>query len=364
MKLDGLSKKIMLWMMGVAAAVIIISVISNFGFYWVWDAYWPESYKVNENSQEFPTIWEWAWLFIVILGCLILAGIVAIKLAARILIPLNSVTLAIKQVAQGNLQARADIGHTSLGEAALLAKDFNMLAEKLERVTEEQKFWNAAIAHELRTPVTILRGRLQGLADGVFPPSQANFKKLLNSVESLGRLVEDLRTVGLADAGHLSLYWEEAKLAEEIASVVHFFEERFAASNHQCVMDLQLKKAWCDPMRIQQALLAIFENAHKHANSGVITVRTQLTDDGEYLLIVEDEGPGVPEHLAPHVFQAFRRSPRKGNVGSTGLGLAVVAAIAQAHNGRATYERLSHSGSRFIICWKIPSNAVSRTIDR
>ncbi|TDS84985.1 ATP-binding protein [Comamonas sp. JUb58] len=352
MKLDGLSKKIMVWMMGMSVAVITISVMFVYAFYYIWDAYWPESYKINESSGAFPSFWEWIFLTFLTLGCLVLAAIVAVRLANRILIPLNSVTLAIKQVAQGNLNARAEVGHSSLGEAAILANDFNMLAEKLERVTQEQKFWNAAIAHELRTPITILSGRLQGLSDGIFMPSQDNFQKLLKSVESLGRLVEDLRTVGLADAGHLYLHFEQARLDEDVLSVVHFFEERFVASHHQCVLALELQEAWCDPMRIKQALLALFENAHKHAVGGTITVRTRINDAGEYLLAVDDEGPGVPEHLAPHVFQAFRRSARTDNVGSTGLGLAVVAAIAQAHNGRAAYERLPNGGSRFSISWK------------
>ncbi len=109
------------------------------------------------------------WLIATTLAGLAMAIVVAVNLARRILVPLNSVADSLRRVARGDLGVRAIAGDRSLGEAALLADDFNALADQLQRVTEEQVFWNAAIAHELRTPVTILRGRLQGLAEGSSP---------------------------------------------------------------------------------------------------------------------------------------------------------------------------------------------------
>jgi two-component system sensor histidine kinase AdeS len=105
----------------------------------------------------------------------------------------------------GNLAARATSDEHAMGETAQLVDDFNQMAARLQDMAQHRAFWNAAIAHELRTPVTILRGRLQGITEGVFAPEQSQFQSLLTQVEGLGRLIEDLRTVALAESGHLPL---------------------------------------------------------------------------------------------------------------------------------------------------------------
>lgn len=102
-------------------------------------------------------------------------------------------------------------------------RDFNTMAEQLQSMTREREFWNAAIAHELRTPVAILRGRLQGLAEGVFPPERALFEGLLRQVEGLTHLIEDLRVLSLNDSGHLELQREAIRLADELAVVLEAF---------------------------------------------------------------------------------------------------------------------------------------------
>lgn len=115
---------------------------------------------------------------------------------------LNSVANSLREVAQGRLDARVPLDEQAIGETAQLVRDFNTMAERLQSMTREREFWNAAIAHELRTPVTILRGRLQGLAEGVFPPERALFEGLLRQVEGLTHLIEDLRVLSLNDSGH------------------------------------------------------------------------------------------------------------------------------------------------------------------
>ncbi|MCA3793582.1 MAG: HAMP domain-containing histidine kinase, partial [Burkholderia sp.] len=308
--------------------------------------YSPEYFKPQSWLPSGP---EWIWIISTTLVGLLIAVLVAVNLSRRILVPLNSVTDSIRRVSRGDLGARAVAGDRSLHEAALLADNFNALASELQRVTDEQTFWNAAIAHELRTPVTVLRGRLQGLAEGVFTPSEALYRSLLAQVEGLTRLIEDLRVVSLADSGHLSIEIRDTDLAADVRAVVDVFAHALQAAGQHPELDLDPRRMCCDPVRIRQALLALLENARRHAVPGTIRIQTRI-ENGMCRLRVEDDGPGIPTDFAPHVFQAFRRVDDT-QPGGTGLGLAVVAAIAHAHQGDALCAPTGAGGTRFEVQW-------------
>ncbi|VWD44151.1 two-component system sensor histidine kinase [Burkholderia lata] len=351
MKLDGLSRQIALTMAAMAFGVTLLVVLTAYTFYYFAYNYWPAHF---DTKNLVPTAPEWVWLVSTTLVGLVLSVAVAINLARRILVPLNSVTDSIRRVARGDLGARAVAGDRSLHEAALLADNFNALAGELQRVTNEQAIWNAAIAHELRTPVTVLRGRLQGLAEGVFTPDEAQFRSLLAQVEGLTRLIEDLRVVSLADGGHLSIEIRDADLAAEVRAVVDVFAHALQAAGQHPVLDLDTRSMRCDPVRIRQALLALLENARRHAVPGTIRIQTRI-EEGMCRLRVEDDGPGIPADFAPHVFKAFRRVDES-QPGGSGLGLAVVAAIAHAHHGEAVCVPTGAGGTRFEVQW--PDNLV------
>ncbi|VWC63668.1 ATP-binding protein [Burkholderia lata] len=351
MKLDGLSRQIALTMAGMVFGVTMLMVLTATIFYYVAFNYWPSHF----NTKNFlPTAPEWLWLIATTSVGLVLSVAVAVNLARRILVPLNSVTDSIRRVARGDLGARAVTGDRSLHEAALLADNFNALADELQRVTNEQAIWNAAIAHELRTPVTVLRGRLQGLAEGVFKPDEAQFRSLLAQVEGLTRLIEDLRVVSLADGGHLSIEIRDTDLAADVRAVVDVFAHALQAAGQHPVLDLDTRRMRCDPVRIRQALLALLENARRHAVPGTIRIQTRI-EAGMCRLRVEDDGPGIPADFAPHVFKAFRRVDES-QPGGSGLGLAVVAAIAHAHHGEAVCVPTGAGGTRFEVQW--PDNLV------
>ncbi|MFY4703787.1 ATP-binding protein [Burkholderia glumae] len=356
MKLVGLSRQIALTMMAMAFGVTLLFLLTSYAFYFFLKTYWPEA---SSSESLMPTGPEWGWMIGTTLAALALSAVVAINLSRRILVPLNSVTDSIRRVAQGELGVRADASDRSLGEAALLADDFNALADKLQRMTEEQTFWNAAISHELRTPVTILRGRLQGLVDGVFTPDASQFRNLLGQVEGLSRLIEDLRVVSLVESGHLDLQWQATDLVAEITSVVEFCSDALRSAGQHPVLNLDgSRRMLCDPGRIQQALLALLDNARQHAVPGEIRIRTWL-ENGQCSLSVEDDGPGIPADVVPYVFQAFRRADAtRAKTGGSGLGLAIVAAIAQAHGGQTSCRATAKGGTQFIVSW--PNKAPCR----
>lgn len=344
MKLVGIYRQIALTMMAMAVGITLLVVITSYVLYTLWQKYWPNYFPDEDYMQTGP---EWVWLILTILTALGLAVGVASCISKRILLPLKSVTDSIKKVANGDLSARAVANNNAPLEAFYLVNDFNVLVEKLQQATNEQVFWNAAIAHELRTPVTILRGRLQGLAEGVFEPNEGQFRSLLIQIESLNQLIEDLRVVSLVESGHLPLNNQKVDISSEIQHVVESMTDVLKKSNQHVIMDIQENSAFCDALKIRQAILALLENATKHAMPGNILIKTSMANES-LLISIEDEGPGIPDTFIAHMFTAFRRAPTARGQGS-GLGLAVVAAIAKAHGGQVIYAKNVKNGSSFTI---------------
>lgn len=335
MKLNaGISRQISMSMALVALGIILLVQISSYALYAWLIRTSPEF--LNDPMDLWPTKEETIWLIATTIISVMIAVLAANKLSRRILAPLNSVAESLRQVAEGNLAARAQPYDHAMGEAAQLVADFNLMAERLQHMERERAFWNAAIAHELRTPVTILRGRLQGITEGVFTPDQAQFESLLAHVEGLGRLIEDLRMVALAESGHLALQRVQASLASEALTVLQLAEPMLRAAGFHLQLQLGPELILCDPMRIRQALLALLENVRKHATPGLVRISSTVSD-GHCHLRVEDQGPGIDAALAQHVFDAFQRGDQshRAGVSGSGLGLAVVKAIAVAHGGQA-----------------------------
>lgn len=346
-KMTGLSREIARTMTIMALIILFLALLGTTVFYYVVWKYDPAIFG-PPDSGWLPTLPEWAWYFLVTMLALWLAIALAIRLSRRILEPLNSVATCLRLIASGDLSARAQVSDDSLGEASQLVRDFNTMAERLEHMATEQAFWNAAISHELRTPVTILRGRLQGLTDGVFEPSKALFNGLLSQIEGLSRLIEDLRVVALADNDRLQLRLESVDLATEIETQIQTMSSTLAEKGFTLTLDLQPGLVTCDPVRIRQALVALLDNALVHADPGSLLVRCHM-DQKESRLMVEDSGPGIPEMLATDIFAAFQKGDSSAR--GSGLGLSVVQAIAKAHGGQAACQVSSLGGTCFELAW-------------
>lgn len=306
---------------------------------------------------------HWSWLIATVLG-LGVAAVTAMRLARHILAPLSSVTDSMRRLAQDDSAVRArkagsDSGHSaqSCCQASQLVDEFNALAQRLQGRNEQRIFWNAAIAHELRTPVTILHARLQGLADGMLQSDKSQYASLLAQTENLARLIDDLRVVALAECGHLTLHLRDVDLSSEVASVVELFGDVLRGAGQEPVLDLEQGIVSCDPMRIRQALHALLDNVRRHAVQG--QVRIQVKVKGERVCIrVEDDGPGISRQSMPQVFKAFycTEEARSGLAGGSGLGLTVVAEIARAHSGSAVCLPAPGGGTSFEMHWPARSH--------
>lgn len=293
------------------------------------------------NSEDWSlNIIDIIWILLVAFFGSITSVYLGLKLARRFISPLNALAVAAQEISLGNLSVRAELENQSVSEITKLIDDFNSMAEKLETSVNNASIWNAAIAHELRTPVTILQGRLQGVLDDVFVPDKALFKNLLNQVEQLSFLIEDLRTLSLADNQQLRLSLEWISLSDVIMQCINLLQDRFDQANLKIETDLSDEKCFFDRQRLEQILIALFENEIRYADTGILRITTKKNNEG-LILTIEDEGPGISDNHIPFIFEPFYRleESRAKKKGGSGLGLSVVNAIVTAHEGHIIYSK-------------------------
>lgn len=281
----------------------------------------------------------------------IVAVAIGVRVARRIVRPLGAVGDAARRIAEGDLATRIDPSAEAHGETALLIADFNAMADRLQRMSENVQVWNAQIAHELRTPLTILRGRLQGAQDGVFPLDAELVAGLLVQVEGLTRLVEDLRSVSLAESERLHVEFGDVDLAAELSALAPTLSAMLTQAGFGLALHLAPGMVRADAVRIRQAVIALIDNAVRHADP--CTVGVAVAFAGEMaMLTVADDGPGLAPGFEDDAFRKFARGAASSR--GSGLGLAVVRAIARAHGGEATYLR---EGDRSMFRILLPRRA-------
>lgn len=343
---QGLSRQILLAM---SSMTVVAGLVVFFGTYIAFSIIF-YLYPWSESQGSWLSGIDFIILSVLIFIALIVAAIASVRLTRRILKPLESLAHSARRIKDGDLSARALPGDHSLGETAHLVEDFNAMAQRLEDMAADMKLWNATIAHELRTPLTILKGRLRGMIDGVFEPDETSLQGLVLQVDSLARLVEDLRTVTLADSGHLDLRIEPVRLKTEIEQLAGLLERELREDGFELRLNLSDVVVQADAMRIRQALLALVTNARRHAVRGTIDI-TLAIENRVTLLRVEDEGPGLDGDIAPWAFEPFRRGTQTGlqEKSGNGLGLSVVRAIVEAHGGKIRYAPSKKGGAMFEI---------------
>ncbi len=347
-----LSRQILLFMLLLTFTIIAIVILGSWLFYSYILDYLPGGATVGDEDQM--TMWDWIWIGTAITISLIIALFFTLKLSSRILTPLNAVASSLKKIAQGELDARAYCASSQLGEVNHLVNDFNDMAEKLQTLDFQRKSWNAAIAHELRTPVTILRGRLQGLVDGVFEPDPLLFTNLLKQTEGLTRLIDDLRVISSDGGAGYSLSRSNTDLKETIQIALETFKPEFSRNQFTVRAELKAQQCVCDPLRINQCLVVLFDNALRYSTSKKLVIKNGISDKENYILVM-DEGPGIPREFHDYLFQPFQRGKgaRHLHPEGCGLGLSVVKAIMLAHGGDVTYALSKQHHSIFKLTWPV-----------
>ena len=286
--------------------------------------------------------------FLLLAGAAIVILLVFLVRGARgIALPLDDLTEAAGRLEGGDYGARVPERRRAPRAMRQLSRAFNTMAAHLETDERQRRELLAEISHELRTPLAVLQGELEAMADGVHPLDQAHLASTLEETRVLGRLVEDLRTLALAEAGTLALHREATDLGvlvEEVAA--SFGAQAEAATVHLAARaDADLPLLDVDPVRIREVMANLVANALRYAPPQS-TVRLEVErrsqpddtlgwpDDAEFAvarLSVIDEGAGIPPALQARIFERFvKDSESRGS----GLGLAIARQLVEAHGGR------------------------------
>jgi two-component system sensor histidine kinase BaeS len=282
----------------------------------------------------------------------VLAGLVARRAVQDIATPLASVMTAADRVAEGDLSVR--VPGQGPGDFGRLVKSFNRMVEELERADQQRRNLTADVAHELNTPLHIIQGNLEGILDGVYEPTSEHINATLEETRTLARLVDDLRTLSLAEGGQLPLTREPVDVAELLADVSTSFSGQAEAAGIDLRVETEgrLPTITGDVGRLDQVLSNLLANALRYTpGGGAVTLQAQPTDGGVGI-IVRDTGQGIPAEDLPYVFDRFWRGDRSrshaGGAGS-GLGLAITRQLVQAHGGQIGVESEPGHGTTFTI---------------
>jgi signal transduction histidine kinase len=270
------------------------------------------------------------------LGLLVLLLAVAIVMVGvfggmrRVASPLHAVMDAADRVAEGDYGVR--VQEYGPPPVRALAHSFNTMTERLQNADRLRRDVMADVAHELRTPLTVLQGRLEGLIDGVYPRNDRQLAELLEETHVLSRLIEDLRTLALSDAGALPLQKEPTDLVDLVRDVVRSMTPEAdkksvslsdSSSVEKMVVDV-------DPVRIREVLTNLVSNALQHSAAGTCVAVSVSEAKESVAIVVGDAGEGMSPEEVSRIFDRFYKGAASRG---SGLGLAIAKSIVTAHRG-------------------------------
>lgn len=278
------------------------------------------------------------------------AALVAVSLGRRLTRPVRDADRVAEQIAAGDLAARLpEPPANQHDELAQLARSINAMAGTLERSRGLEQQFLLSVSHDLRTPLTSIRGYAEAIADGTAEP-RAAAGVILDESRRLERLVRDLLDLARLDARSFTLHPQAIDLADAAEAVALAFGPDAAAAGLEVrTLTATEVPVLVDPDRLAQVVANLVENALKYANS---TVSVEVRGDGRHgVLLVDDDGPGIAPDDLPHVFERLyvaERAPRRRESGS-GLGLAIVRELVVAMGGEAEALRSPSGGARFVV---------------
>jgi two-component system sensor histidine kinase BaeS len=266
---------------------------------------------------------------------MVVAAALAWLLARNVSRPVRKLGDAIGTLSRGDYQARVSV--EAGDEIGILAGHVNDLATTLEKNRTARQRWMADIAHELRTPVAILKGEVEALTDGIRPADERFAASLQEEIDQLSKLVDDLQTLALSDAGALNIQKEMMDLARVAEQSVELYRDRLAVRGISIGlrMDGSVNMS-ADPNRMRQLLQNLLENSCRYVEDDGRVLLTLLQGPGSVNIVLEDSGPGLTASQIPRLFERFYRAEgsRTRSSGGTGLGLSICKNIAEAHGGR------------------------------
>jgi signal transduction histidine kinase len=271
-----------------------------------------------------------------ILGLLLLVAIAAVgRTARRMAGPMAEVMEAADRVADGDYGVRVD--ERGSPEMRRLARSFNAMTERLRTSEDHRKDLLADLAHELRTPLSVIRGNAEGMLDGLYVADRAHLEPLIEEIKVMSRLLDDLQTLSTAESGALRLHRSRVEPGQLVEDVVAAFRSQAddAGVSVEARVAGELPEIDVDPVRIGEVLANLLSNAFRHTPpDGSVIIAAEAAPEG-VTFIVTDTGAGIPADALPHVFERFVKAK---DSGGAGLGLAIAKALVESHGGSIAVE--------------------------
>ena len=291
------------------------------------------------------------------LAAILIALFLGVFLARRLTRPVRELTTATRAMAKGELAQQVPVrSQDELGE---LAVSFNQMSADLARANELRRQMTADIAHDLRTPLSVIKGYTEGLRDGILQPTPETFQTIHQEAEQLSRLVEDLRTLSLADAGELTLTRQLAHPREllERTAAAHLPRAQQLEINLQVTAEANVPAVNVDPERMAQVLGNLVSNALRHTPAGGQISLAAAQRGNDVLLTVQDNGVGIAPDKLRRIFTRFYRGDeaRQAHEGESGLGLAIAKSLVELHGGTISVESTLGEGTTFTIALPVGS---------
>lgn len=279
----------------------------------------------------------------------VLIGLLAVAAAwvalRRLAAPATRLVDAARRIEGGDYSARVHVRGPR--ELRTLARAFNAMSSRLEADEARRRSVLGDVAHELRTPITVIRGQAEGIVDGVYPADAEHMRPVLTATRTLEVLVDDLRTLALAEAGSLHLQHEPVDLSVLVHDTLTTFADVATAAGVRltAAVDPPGLTVDADAVRLGSVLANLVSNALRHVREGG-EVRVGATRDGQLVrLAVRDDGEGIPPDLLPRVFDRFVKAA---DSPGSGLGLAIVRDIVEAHGGEVSIASTPGTGTEVI----------------
>jgi two-component system, OmpR family, sensor histidine kinase BaeS len=283
-----------------------------------------------------------ALVLLVAVGVTTLVGV-------RLVRPLRALTAAAGRMRDGDGTARVEV--TGRDEIARLGAAFNDMAERRREVEELRRAMVGDIAHEMRTPVTNIRGWLEAAEDGVVPLDRELMSSLLEEAWLLQHVIDDLQDLSAADAGELRLHPQPLDLADLLPVVVDAFAASAERAGVTLVVHAPSALVTADPIRLRQAVGNLVTNAIRHTPAGGSVTVSARTESDAQVIDVADTGPGLSAAERALVFERFWRAEksRSRQTGGSGLGLSIVRKLIEAHGGTVSVASEPGEGATFTL---------------
>ncbi len=279
--------------------------------------------------------------------CLVFIGL---RFLRRTAVPMGDLLEASGRIADGDYSVRvAEIGPR---EVRALSRAYNLMATRLQADQQNRRDLLADVTHELRTPITVIQGNLEGMLDGIYPADPAHLESILEETRVLSRVIEDLRTLSLAESGSLKLQIQPTDLDELVRETVTLFTAQAETGGVTLRVDPGEENpvVEVDPTRIREVLSNLISNAMRYTpRGGEVCIAVDRPDPNFIRVAVDDTGSGIAPADLPHVFDRFyKTSDSRGS----GLGLAIARSLVSAHGGEITAESEPGKGTR--ISFRLP----------